>query len=165
VPREVGRLAHDATLLPLAGDDQIADHDRSSADADADPKRLRRLELLGTANQSQAGPYRLRGVVLVRPRVAEVHQHPIAHVLGDEALEAGDRLGDAAMIDADDLTQVLGIQARRERRRADEIAEEHGELPAFGITFGLCLGPRRLRFRRNGAGKLYNRRQQLPSMS
>ena len=53
---------------------------------------------------------------LVRPRVAEVHQHPIAHVPGDKAVEAGDRVGDAAMIPADDLAQVLGIQARRQRR-------------------------------------------------
>jgi hypothetical protein len=90
------------------------------------------LEPPNGINESQAGPYRLLGIVLVRPRVAEVHQHPIAHVLGDKAVEVGDRIGDAAMIHADDLAQVLGIKARRQRRRADQIAEQHGELPAFG---------------------------------
>jgi hypothetical protein len=69
--------------------------------------------------------------MLMRLRVAKVHQNPIPYVLGDKAVEAGDRIGDAAMIQADDLAQVFGIQARRERRRADQIAEQHGELPAF----------------------------------
>ena len=59
----------------------------------------------------------------------------IAHVIGDKAVEAGDRIGDAAMIGADDLAQVFGVQARRERRRADQIAEQHAELAAFG-AFG-----------------------------
>jgi hypothetical protein len=48
---------------------------------------------------------------LVRLRVAEIQQHPVAHVVGDKAVEARDRLGDAAVIGADDLAQVLGIQA------------------------------------------------------
>jgi hypothetical protein len=90
------------------------------------------LEPPNGVNESKAGPHRLLGVVLVRLRVAEVHQHPIAHVIGDEAVEAGDRIGDAAVIGADDLAQVLGVQARRQRRRADQITEHHGELPAFG---------------------------------
>ena len=84
------------------------------------------------STRAKAGPYRLLGVVLVRLRVAEIHQHAIAHVLGDKAVEAADRLGDAAMIGADDLAQVLGIEARRKRRRADQIAEHHRELPTLG---------------------------------
>jgi hypothetical protein len=36
------------------------------------------------------------------------------------------------MIHADDFAQVLGIEARRERCRADQIAEQNGELPTFG---------------------------------
>ena len=36
------------------------------------------------------------------------------------------------MIRSDDLTQVLGIQARSERRRADEINEHDGQLSTLG---------------------------------
>ena len=36
------------------------------------------------------------------------------------------------MVGADHLAQVLGIEPRRKRGRADQIAEHHGELAAFG---------------------------------
>ena len=137
---KVRRLAHDPALLPIAGGDQVADDDLPGANADTNPQRLGRLEPSHRVNESKAGPYRLLGIILVRLRVAEIHKHPIAHVLGDKAAEAGDRLGDAAMIHADDLAQILGIQARCERRRADQIAEQHGELPAFGNVMRLRLG-------------------------
>ena len=39
------------------------------------------------------GAHRPLGVVLVRLRIAEIDEHAVAHVLGDEAVEAGDRLG------------------------------------------------------------------------
>ena len=83
-------------------------------------------------DESKASSHRLLGGVLVRLRVAEIHQHSIAHVLGDKAAEMGDRIGDTAMIRSDDLTQVLGIQTRRERRRADEINEHDGQLSTLG---------------------------------
>jgi hypothetical protein len=38
------------------------------------------------------------------------------------------------VIRRDDLAQILRIEARGERRRADEVAEHHGELPAFGLA-------------------------------
>ena len=72
-------------------------------------------------DEREPGAHRPLGVVLVRLRVAEIDQHAVAHVLGDEAAEAGDRLGDAAVIGADDLAQVLGVEPGGERRRADEI--------------------------------------------
>jgi hypothetical protein len=109
---KVRRLAHDPALLSIAGDDQVADDDLAGANADANPQRLGYLEPPDGINESLAGPHRLLGVGLVRLRVAEVHQHPIAHVLGDKTAEAADRIGDAAMIHADDLAQVLWIEAR-----------------------------------------------------
>ena len=129
---KVRRLAHDAAFLSIAGGDQVADDDLPGANGDTYPQRLGCLEPPDGGNESLAGPHRLLGVILVCLRVAEVHQLPIAHVLGDKAAEAADRIGDAAMLHADDLAQVLGIQARRERRRTDQIAEQHAELPAFG---------------------------------
>ena len=50
----------------------------------------------------------------------------------------GNDLGDGAVIRADDLAQILGIQTRRERSRPDQVAKHHCQLPAFGI--GRCRG-------------------------
>ena len=69
----------------------------------------------------------------MRLRIAEIDQHPVAHVFGDKAVEPGDHLGDGAVIGGDDLAQILGIEPRGERGRADQIAEHHRQLPAFGI--------------------------------
>ena len=62
---------------------------------------------------AQPGPDRPLGIVLMRLRVAEIDQHAVAHVLGDKAVEPGDDLGDGAVIGADDLAQILGIEPRR----------------------------------------------------
>ena len=58
----------------------------------------------------------------------------VAKYMGDETGEPADRVGDAAVIGADDLAQVLGVVARRQRRRADQIAEHHGQLAPLGLA-------------------------------
>ena len=42
-------------------------------------------------------------------------------------------IGAATVIGADDLAHVLGIEPRRQRGRADEVAEHHRELAALGV--------------------------------
>ena len=130
---EVRRLADDRVLLRGTLADQIADHDQPGGDADPHAQSLSRRQSADRLDEREAGAHRPLGVVLVRLRVAEIDQHPVAHVLGDKAVEAGDRLGDRAVVGADDLAQVLGVEPRRERGRADQIAEHHRELPAFGV--------------------------------
>jgi len=76
----------------------------------------------------QPGTSRAFGVILMRLGIAEMDQHAVAHILGDKAAKAADGVGDAAMVGADNLAQVLGIKARGQRRRADQIAEHHGQL-------------------------------------
>jgi hypothetical protein len=71
-------------------------------------------------------------------------------VLGDEAAEALYCLGDAFLVSGDDFPQVLRVLPRRERRRADEVGEHHGNLAAFGGVLGFRLGKRRLRRCQNG---------------
>ena len=129
---EVRRFADDRLLLRRAFADQIADDDQPGGDPDA------RLELDGfdieatdSVDHAQPRPDRPLGVVLMRLRVAEIDQDAVAHVLGDKAVELGDDLGDGAVIRGDDLAQILGIEPRRERGRADQIAEHHRQLPPF----------------------------------
>ena len=65
----------------------------------------------------------------MRPQIAEIDQHPVAHELGDKAVVARDDAGNSILIGADLLAQFLGVEPRRQRRRADEIAEHHRQLP------------------------------------
>jgi len=63
--------------------------------------------------QAQPGPPARR--VLMRRRVTKVDQDTVAHVLGDKAREATGRFGDTAVIGADNLAQILGIETYRRR--------------------------------------------------
>ena len=67
----------------------------------------------------------------------------------DKPVEPTDRLGDGAMVGADDLAQVFGVGARGQRGRADEIAKHHRELAPLGFAGYLSrLGGKRHQFRR-----------------
>ena len=115
--------------------DQIADHDQAGGDADPHLQRRRRpASSFATASiKRQPGPHRALGVVLMRLRIAEIGEHAVAHVLGDEPAERAATISaTAAVIGADDLAQILGIEPGRERGRADEIAEHDRELAALG---------------------------------
>ena len=48
------------------------------------------------------------------------------------AVEMPDNLGAGLLVGADDLTELLGVQALGERREGDQVAEHHGELAALG---------------------------------
>ena len=70
--------------------------------------------------------------MLVGARIAEIGEHPVAHVFRDKPADAFDNRGDAAVIGANDRAQVLRVEPRRKCRRADEITEHHRQLPPFG---------------------------------
>ena len=99
--------------------------------------RPRRLKPADGLDEREARPHRPLGVVLVRLRPAEIGQHAVAHELGDVAVEAQDLARDGVLVGADDLAHVLGIERRRQRGRADQIDEHHGQLPALS-----CRRPR-----------------------
>jgi len=83
----------------------------------------------------------------MRPRIAEINQDAVAHVAGDKPAKALDDLCDAAMVSADNPAQIFGIEPRRQRGRADQIAEHHRQLPPLrGVLrprTGRCGGRRR----------------------
>ena len=147
--REVGGLADHRLLLRRALADQIADHDKSGGDADADGEPLRSTCLQARHRRCcfQPGPHRPLGVVLMRPRIAEIGQHPVAHEFGDKAVIARDDAGNGVLIGADLLAQFLGVEPGRQRRRADEIAEHHRQLPPLGLGRRLSSGRGQRRIR------------------
>jgi hypothetical protein len=134
--REVWRLADDISLLRRALADQLADYDKAGRDANPHLRLRRRRCCHGEAGNRvedrQAGLDRQRCIVLMSLRVAEIAEHPVAHVFGDVAAEPSHPFGDGAMVGADQRAQILGIGLPRQRRRADEITEHHRQLPPLG---------------------------------
>ena len=149
---EVWRLADDAPL-----------HDESSGDTDPHVQRLLCGEPADGVDDCQPGASRTLGVVLMRLWIAEIDQHAVAHILGDKTPKAADGVGDAAMVGADDLAQILGIEARGQRCRADQVAEHHRQLAPLGLGCRVRRGSSRHVLRRGTPGtarKVSNRFQQ-----
>src|SRR5205823_2370745 len=87
--REVRRLAYDTTFVSFAGTDKITHDDNARRNADAhlqSPARRSRYQPRSLHNL-QTGANRPLGIVLMRLRVAEVSQYPVAHIFGDKAIE------------------------------------------------------------------------------
>ena len=60
-----------------------------------------------------------------------VDEEAVTQVLRDVPFEALDNLGAARLVGAHHLAEVLRAETARQRRRSDEVAEEHGELAAL----------------------------------
>src|SRR6478609_5384342 len=120
---DVGAEPVDVLLIEVEVDEAVVY-------GDADVKRLTggRGELADGRHQREPGPHRALGVVLVRERIAEHRERPVALELHDVALEA--RLDDVAArapVAAHDLAVRLGLEAAGELRRPDDVAEHDGE--------------------------------------
>ncbi len=134
--REIRRLAAGRTFGRRGAGANFADDDQSRRDADASlqlgvascPPCMKRLE------QVQCRAHGSHWVVLVRPRITEVHEHPVAEELRDMAIVRGDRQPYRHVIAANELLQVLGIEPTCQRSRANQIAKHHGQLPSLGIA-------------------------------
>src|SRR5262249_2115650 len=61
-------------------------------------------------------------------------QYSVADESGDNAVVGADYPRAGGPIGAEHLPHVLGIEARRERRRADQIAKHDGEMASLGIV-------------------------------
>ena len=75
-----------------------------------------RLEAAYRSDQLQPSAHGSLCVVLMCLRIAEVHEHPVTHVLRNEAAEATRGLRDALLIGRNDFAKVFRVHARRERR-------------------------------------------------
>jgi hypothetical protein len=59
----------------------------------------------------QAGADGTLGVLLLSVGVAKIDENAVAHILGDEAIEAADDAGGSFVIGSDNVGEVLGIEA------------------------------------------------------
>src|SRR5215467_12233112 len=105
------------------------------------------IEAADGVDRAKSGTDRPISIVFMRSGVAEIYQYAVAHILGDKPVEASDDFGNGTVISGNDLAQVLGVEPRRQGRRADEVAEHHGQLPPLGgvlrLRTGRCGGRRR----------------------
>ena len=85
------------------------------------------------ADDRQAGADRPLGLVLVRPRPAEIGQHAVAHELGHVPVEPSDLGGHGGLVGLDDLAHLLRVEPGGERGRADQVDEHDRELAPLGL--------------------------------
>jgi hypothetical protein len=115
-----------------------ADHDRAGVDADARRQTYSVLGLERIVQRAKGGEdlapgtHGAFGVVLVGLRITEVHEQPVAQILGDVPRVAVDRPGRRPLIGAHDAAQVLGVEVLGEIGRAHQVAEHHRELAPLG---------------------------------
>ncbi len=74
------------------------------------------LQSTYSRHQLQPRPHGPLCVVLVGLGVAQIHEHPVAHVLCNEAAEALHGLPNALLIGRNDLAEVFRVHAGREGR-------------------------------------------------
>ena len=65
------------------------------------------------SNRREPGTDRTFRIVFMRLGVAEINQHPIAHVLRHKAVETGDCVRDRVVIGVDEVAQILRVKLRR----------------------------------------------------
>ena len=123
----IRRLADDGRLARIPRSEKIADDHDPGRDAHSHVQRSLRcgLQLRRRFRDRKPRPHRALGVVFVRLGIAEIGEHAVAHVAGDEAAVRRDQGRAALLIGRDDLVHVLGIEPGGKRGRADEIDEHH----------------------------------------
>src|SRR5262249_6345493 len=129
--REIRGLSGDSPLLCLTYARKTADNNQTGTNADASLQPFACLEVEDSLDLSQARTHRSLGIIFMGLRIPEIGQQAIAHISGDKAIVPTDRFGGALLVRTQNLAQVLGIEARREPRRVDNIAEHNRDLPSL----------------------------------
>src|SRR6516165_7651194 len=83
-------------------------------------------------DKREPGAHGSLSIVLVRLGVAKIGEDAIAREGRDDPAERDNDLRAASMVLGKYGTQILGIEPRRERRRADKTARHYGQLPTLG---------------------------------
>ena len=111
---EVWSLANNAVLLCITSSDHIADDNRASREAYSTLQDCicEWLERGHCRDQFQTDPHRALGIVLMSLRVSKIDEYSVAHISGHKPRVPGDHVGDAFVIRADYVPQILGIKLR-----------------------------------------------------
>jgi hypothetical protein len=124
-PVFIGRVTHDRLLLCCALAKEVTyDHQtRGNANPNLERHSSTIIELPDSFDQRQSRAHSPLGILLMGLGVAKIGQDAVSHVLGDETTGLGDDLGAAAVVGADDGSQVLGVEPGRQRGGTDEVTK------------------------------------------
>ncbi len=134
-----GRLQPGRAVGGVADGEQVArgqvgesgDHDLAAVDAHAHAQRdavaaaQGGAELLDPRPHGERGAHRTGGVVLAGPVQPEDGHHRVADELLDDPALALDGRPEDGDVAAHHLLQVLGVEPAGQRRRVDEVGEQH----------------------------------------
>jgi hypothetical protein len=134
----VGHFAQSQLFLTAATTHGPNDH-QSGVDAQAHREPNTPLlhqahaQCVHSLDHPQSSPHRAQGVIFMGLGVAKVDQEAIAQILRNVSLKAPNHLGADGLVGADHLTPVFWIELPGQRRRAHQVAKQHGQLSAFGL--------------------------------
>ena len=123
---QIGCLAHHGTLLCGSCTDEITDNDQAGRDTHTDTERVGWLKRGDGIYERESRPHCLLCVLLVCGGIPKINQDTVAHKFGDVTTKPCDRMCYAAVIGTNHVAQILRIEARGERGRADQVAEHDG---------------------------------------
>jgi hypothetical protein len=131
---QIGHLPHDGALSGGTTTNKISDNGNSRCDADAHLRLDRTDSSRGDSlDNRNPGANRVLCVILLSARIPEVRHYSVAQILCDEASIRRDHLGAGALVFSNDASQIFRVNRARECRRTHEVAEQYGEMTAFGF--------------------------------
>src|SRR5262245_6275290 len=134
--RQVGRFANQREFSTGAYPDQVT-HDHKSgrnADTHLDSRRAGERQFRYSFYPFEGGLNRALGVVLMRGRKSKIGKNPVAHVAGDVAVETVNRVLTTSLERAQDLAQILWVQARGKRARTNHVEKKHCNISPLGLN-------------------------------
>jgi hypothetical protein len=141
---EIGGLPGNIPFLCLTDTGKAAGNNQASSNADTNLQSLGNLEVTDGLDLSQASAHCALGIIFMGLWIAEISQDAITHVSRDKAIVPTDRLSGALLVRTQNIAQILGIEARRECSRVNNVAEHDRDLPPLrsGHPFVRCRVPR-----------------------
>src|SRR6516225_9221189 len=139
----VGSVADNRGLLAELTPAHLANHHQPGmnpkAHLERDPLAVLGVERSYRRDNPERGTHRPLRVVFMGPRIAKVGQQPVAKIFGYAAAEPCDHLAASVLISPNKLAQFLRIEFLGKRRRPDQVAEHHGQLPPLTVIRHIAL--------------------------
>ncbi len=146
--RQVRRLAEQSRLGRTALAVEITDENRSCRRTHpaAQPVVRDHVDRLHRLDRPQPGAHRALGGMLLRARIAEADEQPVAEILRHRPAMPLHHRRAGPVVGGDDVAQILRIPVGREAGEADQVDEHHRHLPPLAMRRPrIDRGPRPLR--------------------
>src|SRR5262245_7714997 len=136
--REIRRFPDQRKFRRRTVANQVARHNHAAGNPDADFQALHAVKRrygFEDFQRSIHGPF---SVAFPRGGKTEIGKDAVAQETRDVAVKKPDRVGARALELKQDVAQVLRIKLGGQRRRANQIAKQNGQMSPFGPDCGGC---------------------------